>query len=357
MVKFPGLRKRGRRVGPKAKAQGRRRKANINARRARLATLGPAPRRAAPSRPVVTLSGLQTYSNVFHGSAKRLKRGLTQLGAPMNYVINKSGSRIPDATTWSGRQDCILTGQWNSVQDIMNLSSLVPFLPSTAAGGAKLPTRFHVKSLITETTFQNPSSGTLIYDIYDIVAKKDIPQSTVTTGFHNVYDPVSAWQSGMINQDTGPVVTNYPDPINYLGAKPSDSQLFKDYYRVIKKTSLVLQQNATHVHKVTLKIDRNFDLNLIGTQVQYLNGLAGFTHYTMVVMRGMPTACAGAPPALDTTTVPPSMRWVVSENYQFSYVQAQGAEWYGNYYTPFVANSAINALQLNNPSVGSVIVS
>ena len=353
MVKFASSRKRGRRTGPKAKALGRRRKANIKARKTRLSTL--APGRALRS--VTSMTGLITNSVTSFGKAKRLSKGLSRLGAPCHYVVNSHGSRIPDASTPSGRQDCVLLGQWNSVQDVFNASLLVPTSAVASATG-KTPTRFHMKSIQAEQTLQNPTSVTMIYDLYDVVARKDIPNSNSTGPAQGtaVYDPISAWVSGMYNQNNTAIMPGFPDPINILGAKPTDSQLFNDYYRVVKKTSLVLQQNSTHVHKVNLTMDKNFDLNEIITQVAYLNGIANFTFYTFAVMRGLPVVTPGSESNLGTTTVPPHLRWVNSEHYQFSWLQSQGNEFLYQYDMAGAINGAINALQLNNPTVGSVIV-
>ena len=48
----------------------------------------------------------------------------------------------------------------------------------TGLGGAALPTHFNMKSIYAEVTLVNPSSLPMIYDIYDIVARKDIPNGT-----------------------------------------------------------------------------------------------------------------------------------------------------------------------------------
>jgi hypothetical protein len=247
-----------------------------------------------------------------------------------------------------GTQVTGLVGQWFSVQDIFNIANEVPYL--TGSAGNALPTHFNMKSIKAEVTLVNPSSLPMIYDIYDIIAKKDIPNgTTLPSPSLDVTNPIGAWHTGLLIQSLTPAgVTAYE---NVLGSRPVDSQLFKDYFRVAKHTSVVVPQVGTHVHKVNITSNRVFDKNELTLMNLYLNGIADVTQYTIVVCRGsvgMDTTGAGTA----TTTLPPMVRWVTVERYTFSYLQSNGSSWsFKDTVTKPAVADAIS-INLNTPSSG-----
>jgi len=299
-------------------------------------------------RKVQGISGGLTETAMSAGSHKRLSKGVTALGAPAHYQITAgydiaSVSALPPAV---GQQAPVILGQWNSVGDIENFQTQIPQI-ATIAGDT--PTRFHMHSIKAVCTLNNPTGQTMYVDLYDIVAKRDIPNATATGLPYLVNLPTSAWAVSMTQQANSSLPYA---AYQQLGAVPTQGQLFNDYYKVVSKRSVVLPQNATHVHTVSLKLDKSFDKGELIIQKQYLAGWKGFTYYTMAVVRGQP--CLDEITGL-TTTIEPAMRWVVSEHYTYSWLQANGSVNTFSNVMPYGSGTNVKVMQLNNPTVGPVI--
>jgi len=273
---------------------------------------------------------------------------LTQMGAPCRSLVQNSGQLIGNP----GTQVTALVGQWFSVPDVYNISLDVPALNGVAGG--PLPTHFTVKSINAEVSFVNPSSLPMIYDVYDIVARKDVPNSaTLPSPALDVTNPIGAWHTGLLVQSLT-INGGGGSPIafeNELGSRPIDSQLFNDYFRILKHTPIVLPQAATHIHKVNVTSNRVFDRNEIALAQNYLNGLANTTQYTIVICRGsvgMETSSGLSA----TTTLPPMLRYVTVERYTYSYLQASGSSWQFKDSVPKPTIADAISINLNNPSTG-----
>ena len=291
------------------------------------------------------VSGGITESLTVSGSFKKLRKGLVALGAPMNYVVTNSGNLDSDflgVAPAAGLQTSTTMGQWNSAADIINYSHNVPVI-ATVSGQS--PTRFHLHSLKANITMSNNTSNTMFVDLYDFCAKKDIPLSAATGATLNVTTPANAWLTSMLQQsDFSGGVAAY----QVLGSSPTDGQIVKDYFKLVGKRSIVLPQNAVHVHKISLKLDKNFDLGEMAIQAAYLAGFAGITYYTMAVIRGMPCCNSGVSGGVITTI--PSLMWTTQEHYEYAWVQSAGSVWYGQ--NNIIGAGTPSVLLLNNPVMG-----
>lgn len=84
-----------------------------------------------------------------------------------------------------------------------------------------------------------------------------------------------------------PVAT--PGNWTVCGASPFDSQLFKDYFKVAKRTKVMLSQGASHRHFIHLKPNKVILDSEVKTQTGgTIGALAGLTMFTMVVVQGLP---------------------------------------------------------------------
>ena len=291
------------------------------------------------------VSGGITESLTVSGSFKKLRKGLVALGAPIHYVVTNSSnletSYLGNAPA-PGLQTSSILGQWNSLYDVGQMAQAVPREP-TVSGDT--PTRFHLHSMKASLTMSNNTSNTMFVDLYDFCAKKDIPSSVSTGATLNISTPANAWFTSMSQQSefSGGVAA-----YQVLGAVPTDGQIVKDYYKLVGKRSIVLPQNAVHVHNVSLKLDKNFDLGEVAVQASYLAGYGGFTYYTMAIVRGMPCCNSGVSGGVITTT--PSLMWTTQEHYEFSWVQANGSVWYG--VNNIIGAGTPSVLLLNNPAMG-----
>ena len=314
------------------------------ARKARLATL--------TTRQIQGKSGGVTSSCVtVRHPRTRMAGKLAQFGAPSRSLVHTPGQIQGDP----GTQVTAYIGQWFSVQDIYNISVLGGVPSETGLGGAALPTHFNMKSIYAEVTLVNPSSLPMIYDIYDIVARKDIPNGTTLPSPNlDVTSPIGAWHTGLQVQSLsgqGTSISGLMAYENQIGSRPVDSQLFNDYFRVIKHTSVVVPQVGTHIHKVSIQSNKVFDKNELTLMNIYLNGIANVTQYSLCVCRGsvgMSSYQAGTA----TTTLQPMVRWTSMERYTYSYLQASGSTWQfkDSVTKPSVADTI--SINLNNASTG-----
>lgn len=280
----------------------------------------------------------QSMSVFSHSLRSNKPRNVSSMGAPQRYVVTQAGLVVGNV----GQQKCQSVGQWFSLADIQNLATQVP---SIATSLGNTPTHFTLQGVTAEVTFNNATGSHQLVDIYDIVARKDIPLASATGAIYPVATPYEAWQTGMFDQNVS--ASGPPTPDAIIGSKPTDSVVFNNYYRIVKRTELVLPQNATHLHKVNINVNRTFNLTELSVMSKYLGGIKDVTHYTMVVVRGgIGFDVAGGV----TSTIAPWVRWISLENFRFSFLQASGSTFK---YNNMITNPEnITVLNLNNPTVG-----
>lgn len=312
MVKVYQLSKQMRRFRSKAKPKAKRGAARKASRR---------PRTAGPSKMVISQPGSQTQSKFAYGSGKvRLRKGLDALGVPSYYVFNKTYVIQPPG----GTQAAAIVGLWNSVPDMNNMGDEVSATMSHPTA-ILTPTRFCVRSLKAEVMFANSTNVSCVMDIYDIACKRDIPLKAVTMPM-DVSSPLSAWIEGETQQVTNPAfITPFVNAAGVPGSIPQDSQLFKDYYRIVSKKSVALAAGASHQHHVHLKHPRLLDLNETASEVSYLVGVQGITFFTMVVIRGQISSSAGPGGSNPSQNATVLIRAVTTERYEYQWIAVNGS--------------------------------
>lgn len=167
--------------------------------------------------------------------------------------------------------------------------------------------RVVLESATSFLNIANTSGTPANVELYDIVAKRDIGQvplnfqGQLATGPQLigqgslVLDPGYAWFLGMANEKT--TATGYEsaaltEPPGYqnLGSTPYQSKLFKDYFKVVRKTNVSLPIGGTHKHYVDLKPNFVFDNDIMAQNNVY----AGTSFFTMIVASGVPVVkCPG----------------------------------------------------------------
>jgi hypothetical protein len=243
----------------------------------------------------------------------KLKAGLAALAVPSTFVVTNGYELQP----FGGNQSQITVGQWFSLADIVNMSTQVAAAAST--GPAKPPTMFHLHNLMAEVAIQNASNAQLTVDIYDVIAKQDLPASAASGPTFNVSTPINAWSQGLANQLYGSSLPpNCTSGTQVLGSKPMDSQLFQDYYRITSHKTVLMAQGGQHLHKVNLSVNKSMDLNKVNVAAQYLEGFKGLTQFTFLSVRGQPAYCDQDPPF--TTTSPYLLRVISTERYLYSWL-------------------------------------
>ena len=190
----------------------------------------------------------------------------------------------------------------------------------------RLPTgtgvqRCVLESLQSEISMVNQTNATTELEIYDISLRRDLPLSnSLRLNNGNTYtliaSPSSYWDKGT-NAIANEADNTLPYPSDIIGSSPFDSPFFKDYFRVKKRTQVVLPQGAHHKHIVLLK--PNHLMDEVESQTGTMYGFKGLTMYSLVVIKGTPSTDTDAADA--PTTTPTLLACVQSFRYKFTWVQ------------------------------------
>jgi len=189
----------------------------------------------------------------------------------------------------------------NVITQCQNITVTGPALGVPQTAGVIQPVRVLVESVTAELRFHNHSNSTQYLDLYMCASKRD-QQVEVVPGSLN---PETAWASGMTTQTTSvPPSGVSPDTSVAIGCVPSDSQLFKDYFKVVQRRRLMLTPGANHSYHIKYSPYKVVDGTLLSGYSNNGN-IAGLTMTLMAVLVGQPT--------VQTTTEPPSTNIVATQ--------------------------------------------
>lgn len=255
-------------------------------RRARPAMAGKKPRRSAPRRSAsrvaatrVTGGGV-TAGSVFMPTAK------THANPTVARYIKMSGS----PNIYSDQESAVLASKPNeqsshswSHLNVSRLKAIRNLITVTDR-----PVRYVVSEYQSIFTITNGTTAPMELDVYDITLKRDTLQSQYTTSL-GTYAlgpyPDLYWKIGsQIQSNIAPAGSQ---PADYLGTSPFDTDLFRQYFNVKKRSVITLPQGAIHRHAVLQKP------NFVVTDALLLNynltDIMGLSSFTMFVQRGFPT--------------------------------------------------------------------
>lgn len=183
----------------------------------------------------------------------------------------------------------------NHIQALMEEASNYNITKSglLAAGANSFSTqRSHkviLDSAITKAMIGNMTSVGCVFDIYDLVAKRDI------NNVNGDNTPIAAWQRGLEMQQGSNTVpgdfVTIGGQAGMLGAVPTSSQAFNYLWRIAKRTKVELGPGQTHEHTFNHKPNRLLDSARIwikdtGGTTSVFQALGGLTHRIMLVARG-----------------------------------------------------------------------
>lgn len=158
--------------------------------------------------------------------------------------------------------------------------------------------------------FTNQDQGNVIFEIYDVIARRDLSSA-------NVADPVTAW--GNSYADEGGSNTDK----NLVGTTPFSSDLFTQYFRVKKITHVILSQGQSHQHHVHYYPRRLIDAEY----TQYMqNGAKGLTCFTIIVARGAPYNDTTTKTQVSTGQV--ALDVVITKQYKYSFISDTTTTWF-----------------------------
>lgn len=233
---------------------------------------------------------------------------MKKVGAANFYITNEAAQMI----TTEGFQEA---GSWTfqSTADLKEISLNVP-----GGGAGIVPRQYVLESCKAEYMITNSTLATMYIDIYDVVRRRDADLS-IGPGSQN---PREAWVKGVYDQTGGADPTAYRN-INSL---PTDSRLFKDYFKVVQRSHIGLSQGATHKHHVILKSNKLIDTALLNNK-EAEEDLAGLSVYTMIVVYGQPASIQSEVGTV-VTTAQGAIDVVKAVRYKYTWVQDTANNFY-----------------------------
>ena len=275
-------------------------------------------RRKQPIKQIVKpqLGGLPSYSKFMlaRNPSPRVK-AMKRVGAE-NYYVSNNATQI---LIQEGYQNA----QFYSWQNFADCTNILSKVPGTSPSGPA-PKQFVFESTTAEFLMTNSSLATLYVDIYDIVRKRDpgyyAGDPSQDPGNNPTRDPQNAWKYGVSDQSTA-----FPDMAAWqnINSLPTDSRLFRDYFKIVKRSHVALSQGSTHRHHVMLRPNMLVDSELVTRSNGDLTGLAT---YTMIVAYGQPASVKTDAGAI-VTTASGALDIVVAAREKYTYVQDNTVLW------------------------------
>lgn len=194
---------------------------------------------------------------------------ITRLSAPQFFVRNDAGVNNQSSV---GAQQAFVYGHF-SYGDLLAIRNQSPSTPQE-------PSRVLLEYIEGETIFANASVFTTNCTIYDVIARRDLPNG-------NCADPISAWVSGITAESGGGA--NFAT----VGAEPFQSETFNQYYKVCGKTKIDLPSGGTHRHVIRWRPNKILH-NEVFTNSVYsgggsnAGGVMDITVFSCVIFHGQP---------------------------------------------------------------------
>lgn len=280
--------------------------------------------------------GLTSHSrfSVYH-PPNRQALARKRVGAPNFYVTNSAQQIV----ALEGFQAVGVT-PWQNNTDMSFMLAKVPQGPTVGSVGTR---SISLESAQCELLFTNSSLASCFVEVYDIARRRDADK----TKSPYTADPFSAWSQGVSDNQASVTPTGN---ITNLKSLPFDSQLFKDWFKVCKRTRFELSQGATHRHSVSIKANRIIDEAVLA----YADGdMAGITMYTMFVVYGQPASIPGegGKPPSTVTTATIALDVVSSIRYKFTWVSDPAqTQWFQDNL------STLTGEQIASPGLGDLIL-
>lgn len=221
-------------------------------------------------------------------------------------------------------------------------------------GNQTAPNRCLIENCLTELTFTNPTNAAVEVELYDIVPKRDLPNTIALQLNAGLYAGASSPESCITlgsQAASGVPPGSLADPSQYIGASPYDSQFFKDNFRVVQKAHLMLASGASHRHQAIVKVNRVSEQAVsANASLAYVKGL---TYSTLICVRGAAAGIGGSPSG--ATTNQSTLNIVTSLRVKYTYVTDNNYS--AVYYdqlphdaTPIVRNIGNGALESVTPA-------
>lgn len=256
------------------------------------------------------VGGQATFSKwVATNRPSRRVKAMKLVGAANYYITNEAAQLL----TTQGYQQA---GAW-AFQNTADLKAIATHVPG--GGAAIVPRQYVLQSCKAEYMITNSTLATMYIDVYDVIRRRDADLSLSQSS----KNPREAWVNGVSDQ-TG---TIDPTAFQNINSLPTDSRIFKDYFKVVQRSHIALSQGATHRHQVLLKSNKLVDTALLDNK-ESDEDLAGLSVYTMIVAYGQPASITPEIGPAIVTTAEGAIDVVKAVRYKFTWVQDTANNFY-----------------------------
>lgn len=208
------------------------------------------------------------------------------------YAYRTGTTDYTNATAESGCQAVFCLNMANS-QQVYNAASSANWwarLPTPASNNpASQP--FKINRYVAEVFITNTSNIMVELVMYDYVCRNDLYTSASPSGILGV------WKDGLY-YEANATTTTTP---SFIGSTPFQSQLFTQYFKIVKTHRVTINPGATHTHYHTHNVHRTmYPVRFVKT-TGFIEGLSSGTIF---VAQGQPVeATAGSVGAVTTGIV------------------------------------------------------
>lgn len=313
------------------------------------------------------LGGLSLTRFVASHRPSAVARHIKKVGQP-NYINltypwfmgSDGGGQVNSSFYLNCRND--LQSIWASIQSLnreFNTTTGVPFIESATGVRPNASFRYVLETAVSILNLANTSGTPINVELYDVVAKRDTGTfsdlSGNVGGGSQTLDPSVAWATGSENQ--GNMATGFPltwdtkassvNPSN-LGATPYQSKMFKDFFKVVRKTNVSLPIGGQHRHCVDLKPNFVVDNDILSQNNVY----KGMSYFTLIVASGIPVVkCGLGDDTSDVTTSAVSLSVIQNVKYKWSWCEDSRVN---IYYANAINTANNNPAQSVQPSMVKV---
>lgn len=182
------------------------------------------------------------------------------------------------------------------------------------------PNRLVVESSQTEITLTNSNNCAAEIELYDVMFKRDVSvDQTLNTnsGTYTFTTIDQMWEQGAKASAGEP--PGGTDVSRYIGASPFDSQPFKTFCRVVKRTHVMLASGASHRHQSQIGINKLIDASLASDLTKAY--VKGFSYATLIVARGVAAYAPADPPVGGSTVNSVFINVATATRIKYTYVQ------------------------------------
>jgi hypothetical protein len=213
-------------------------------------------------------TGGQISTHTFINNKSKLSAIEKRMIRPVEYTVN-GASQINSSV---GRQFPESLIAMFHQTDLATIFTNAP-LPASGAGATTSYPSVLLESSTVVVQMMNAANSSLSLTIYDILAKRDASVA-------NSFAPDAAWA-------TGSALENAANAYLVAGALPTDSDLFNQFYRIQKRTSVVLAPGNVHRHEV-FSFPHRVVSKALNSYIGSGGNIGGLTSYVMVVINGAP---------------------------------------------------------------------